>query len=97
MIVRFVDMFFELEKTQLFLEIFNESKEKIRSFDGCKDLKLVQNKENPNHFSTISIWLSVEHLENYRQSELFKTTWEKTKKLFNAKPRAVSYDLVFGL
>jgi quinol monooxygenase YgiN len=90
-------MFFEQGNAECFLIIFNESKEKIRLFDGCEDLKLVQNKDNPNHFSTISIWQSAQHLENYRQSELFKTTWEKTKKLFSAKPRAVSYDLVFGL
>lgn len=37
---------------------------------------------------TLSHWESEENLEQYRQSELFKSTWAKTKVLFREKAQA---------
>jgi len=36
-------------------------------------------------------------LEAYRQSELFKNVWSKTKPLFNDKPQAWSVDKIVSL
>ncbi len=83
-------MTFLPEKTEDFLAIFNTSKNKIRNFDGCLHLELWQDADNPNVFTTHSHWENAEALENYRQSELFKTTWANTKVLFAEKPQAWS-------
>lgn len=83
-------MTFLPEKTEDFLTIFNTSKSKIRSFPGCLHLELWQDAEKPNVFTTYSHWENAEGLENYRHSELFKTTWAKTRVLFGEKAVAWS-------
>jgi len=83
-------MTFIPEKTNDFLEIFEASKNKISVCDGCKKVELLRDTEHPNIFFTHSIWENENALENYRNSELFKTTWAKTKILFSEKPQAWS-------
>ena len=73
-----------------FLSLFEERKDLIRNFDGCNHLELWQDAHNPCVFFTYSKWLSEQHLDHYRFSELFKDTWTKTKALFAAKPAAWS-------
>lgn len=97
MIVRIVNMSFQPEKVPEFLKIFQESKEKIRAFNGCIHLKLLQNKQFPNQLSTYSHWENKKDLEVYRNSELFNHTWAKTKILFNEKPVATSFEIVAEL
>jgi len=46
----------------------------------------------PNIYITHSQWESETDLNNYRNSELFKTTWAKTKVLFSEKPLAFSVE-----
>ncbi|MDX1904321.1 MAG: antibiotic biosynthesis monooxygenase family protein [Thermonemataceae bacterium] len=90
MIIRIVRMFFREEEVKTFLAIFEESKELIRHFEGCQHLELLQDADDKSVFCTYSYWESTEHLENYRQSTLFNTTWAKTKVLFREKPIAFS-------
>jgi heme oxygenase (mycobilin-producing) len=73
-----------------FLKIFNNSKDKIRAFEGCTFLELLNQTDEKNVFFTHSHWLSEEHLNAYRHSELFKNTWASTKILFAEKPQAWS-------
>lgn len=90
MINRIVKMTFHPDKVETFKGIFESSKEKIRSFAGCHYLALHQDINSPNIFFTYSKWESESHLNAYRESELFKTTWQNTKILFEAKPEAWS-------
>ena len=48
----------------------------------------------PNVFFTLSFWENEEALNAYRDSELFKTTWAKTKILFSDKPQAWTTEVV---
>jgi len=89
-LVRIVRMTFLLEKVPVFLEIFDNSKLSIRNFEGCQHLELLQDANNPAIFMTYSHWKDASMLENYRKSELFRTTWAKTKILFADKPLAFS-------
>jgi hypothetical protein len=41
-------------------------------------------------FFTYSYWDDATDLENYRNSEFFKSVWAKTKVLFSEKPEAWS-------
>jgi heme-degrading monooxygenase HmoA len=43
---------------------------------------------------TLSIWDDETALEAYRQSELFQTTWAKTKVLFAEKAEAWSVEMM---
>lgn len=90
MIVRIVKMEFEQEKVNTFLDLFNATRDKIANFDGCSRVDLLPSVDKPNLFFTYSIWKSEGHLENYRNSELFKQTWAKTKILFSSKAEAWS-------
>lgn len=90
MIVRIVQMKFKDEFIDRFLKVFDESKENIRAFPGVLHLELLQNIEDPGLICTYSHWENQEALEQYRNSELFKSTWAKTKVLFEQKPVAWS-------
>jgi len=97
MFVRIVKMSFEPSKIEVFLENFNEKKENIRNFKGCRFLELYRDKQQGNIFFTYSYWETEADLENYRHSTLFKDVWSKTKPLFNAKPEAWSVDKITSL
>lgn len=90
MIIRIVQMTFREDAVNRFLRIFDQSKDKIASFDGCRHLELWQDSVQTNVFFTYSYWQSSEHLENYRRSEIFKTTWSQTRPLFRKKAKAWS-------
>ena len=81
-------MNFQHDKLENFKHIFLTTKDKIVGFEGCKHVELLNDINNSNIFFTYSHWESLEHLERYRQSELFKTTWAKTKVLFAEKAEA---------
>ena len=97
MFIRIVKMSFKEEHIDEFLKNFNINKKNIRNFEGCRLLQLLRDKNNPNIFFSYSYWESEEHLENYRNSELFKSVWKKTKVLFNNKPEAWSVDTIESL
>lgn len=90
MLIRVVRMVFLPEKVGEFMGVFNESKDKIRGFKGCRHMELLQDFNDPNIFMTYSHWESEEHLNNYRKSELFGQVWPATKRLFAAPPVAFS-------
>lgn len=92
MFVRIVKMGFYEQNIEAFLANFDANKEKIRSFEGCKFLELYRDKNDPTVFFTYSYWETEDDLENYRQSDIFKNVWTKTKPLFNIPPMAWSVD-----
>ena len=90
MITRLVKLTFAEQHVPTFIQIFESSKNLIRAFEGCEHVELLNDVENPNIFFTRSIWRSETDLNLYRESELFQTTWAKTKILFSDKPHAWS-------
>jgi heme-degrading monooxygenase HmoA len=97
MLVRIVKMSFNKEHVDTFLDNFHLNKGLIRNFEGCQFLELYRDNNDTNVFFTYSYWNSEDDLANYRQSDLFKAVWSKTKPLFNAKPEAWSVDKVLSL
>jgi quinol monooxygenase YgiN len=93
MLLRIVRMEFRPEALEAFAEVFNRSKQLIRAQAGCTELRLYRDANKSNVLYTYSHWCTAEDLENYRQSELFKTTWAATKVLFDAPPQAFSLTL----
>ena len=94
MIRRIVHMAFDEDSIDTFLDIFDQSSEHIRAFPGCRELTLLQDIDHPFRFSTYSLWDDADALEAYRQSELFRSTWARTKIHFVDRPTAVSYRIV---
>lgn len=92
MILRIVKMTFREEEVANFLTMFNERKSLIRNFEGCSHLELWQEAGTSNVFFTYSMWESIQHLDHYRFSELFKDTWAITKAMFADKPQAWSVE-----
>lgn len=88
--IRVVRMVFEENQVDAFLANFHLHKEKIRNFPGCHHLELWQDENEKNIFMTYSHWNNEESLNQYRDSELFKSVWSYTKKLFKEKPMAFS-------
>ncbi|MDV7187270.1 antibiotic biosynthesis monooxygenase [Lutibacter sp. TH_r2] len=92
MLVRIVKMTFDASKIEEFLENFNKNKQKIRNSNGCRLLELYRDKNNSAIFFSYSYWECEEDLNTYRNSDLFKNVWAKTKVLFAEKPEAWSVD-----
>ncbi len=90
MLVRIVKMQFNTDFLGEFKTLFKTVNEKIADFEGCECVKLLQHETELTIFFTISNWESSAHLENYRNSELFKTTWAKVKPNFSTKAEAWS-------
>ena len=90
MLIRIVRMTFQEDQLDAFQQIFDNSKHHIRAFPGCQHLQLLCDLNDPTIRMTYSHWDNPEDLENYRQSEFFRTTWAATKVLFSAKPVAFS-------
>lgn len=90
-------MGFYKQNVEVFLENFDNTKTRIRAFEGCTFLELYRDKNDPSVFFTYSHWESEEALENYRKSELFNTVWSKVKPLFSIRPEAWSVDKLESL
>ncbi len=88
MITRIVKMTFKEDCIEAFLQIYRVTREKILSMKGCSYVKLLNDKHHKNIFFTYSSWESEDHLNRYRNSELFEKVWEKTKALFAEKAEA---------
>lgn len=97
MLIRIVKMGFDKANIEAFLSNFEINKNNIRNFKGCEFLELYRDKNDPTIFFTYSYWKSEKHLENYRQSDLFKSIWALTKPLFNRLPEAWSVDKMESL
>ena len=92
MIIRIVKMTFDENRVNEFLDIFEATKHRIRGFEGCMHLELLKDVDQPNVYFTYSHWDSKDHLNTYRDSDLFGDVWPKTKALFVAKPQAWSME-----
>lgn len=93
--VRIVKLTFKEEHFQDFLDHFEQVKNDINSFPGCKGMKLLKDKKKNGVVFTYSEWETDEDLENYRKSALFGGIWPKVKKWFDDKPYAWSNDVHF--
>lgn len=91
MLVRIVRMTFAPDAVDAFLEQFDTTAPRIRSFPGCDHLVLWRDADAPAVFTTYSHWTSEDALEAYRQSDLFRSTWADVKPLFADRPQAHSY------
>jgi len=90
-------MSFKPSEVEDFLAHFETNKIYIRNFEGCQLLELYRDITQTNVFFTYSFWDREEALENYRQSDLFKTVWSKTKPMFNAKPEAWTVEKIVSM
>ena len=97
MLVSIVKLSIEDQSIEAFLNNFENSKQKIRGFEGCQFLELYQEQHTKNVFFTYSYWDDEAALNTYRNSDLFKGIWAKTKPMFNAKPEAWSVNKLHSL
>lgn len=88
MITRIVKMCFRESEINNFKNLFDQVKGPIQSCKGCISVKLLQSTQDPQFIFTLSNWNNEEDLENYRKSELFVSTWKKTKMMFGGKAEA---------
>ena len=95
MIIRIVKMEFKKELVDEFIEIFEGVCPLIKKQRGCHRLDLLRDVSDLSIFFTYSTWSSETDLEAYRQSELFKTTWARTKRLFSQRAQAwTTYQMI---
>ena len=82
-------MTFRPEALEMFrTQVFEQSKARIRAFPGCRHMELLQERARPEVLFTLSIWDSEDALDAYRQSDLFRDTWARTKLGFAEKAEA---------
>lgn len=91
MIIRLVRMTFAPSRLDEFEQLFAEASPRIRAFPGCEHLELWKTARHDNILTTYSHWRDADALRAYRKSDLFATTWAKTKPLFADRPTAESF------
>ncbi len=94
MVERIVKMKFRTDRVPDFIALFNEVSDRIRQQTGCRSLVLWQDRSDHSILFTYSQWESDADLDLYRQSELFQSTWTRTKAMFDDKPRAWSLNQI---
>ncbi len=95
MIKRIVKLTFREDAVPVFIsEVFEQSKARIRAFEGCQHMELLRHKTRPNVLFTLSMWDDEAALEAYRASALFADTWAKTKALFAEKAEAWTVEVI---
>lgn len=94
MLLRTVRMTFAPSRLDDFLTLFAEARPRIAAAPGCQHLDLWQDTRFPNVLTTFSRWDDAAALDAYRQSDLFRETWARTKPLFAAAPVAYSHTVV---
>lgn len=89
-------MTFHPDQLDAFFRIYDAAGPRIRAFPGCLHLELLVSIDYPNVLTTLSHWESDEALQKYRSSDLFRSTWSRTKPLFAAEPEASSHEPLRG-
>lgn len=92
MLIRVVRMHFTETGVDEFLAIFHRNKQAIRNFEGCNQLALLKDMDDPLIYTTISHWKDQACLENYRKSDLFAAVWKNVKPLFSDRADAFSLE-----
>ncbi|MEM0964139.1 MAG: antibiotic biosynthesis monooxygenase family protein [Bacteroidota bacterium] len=90
MLLRTVRMTFAPDRVDEFLALFRQAQPRIAAASGCQHLELWQDARFANVLTTFSRWDSADALDAYRQSDLFRETWARTKPMFAAPPVAHS-------
>ena len=94
MILRIVKMKFKAEHCDEFVALFNKYHSQIAQFKNCISVELLRDLNDKQLFFTYSKWESEADLNNYRDSELFKSVWPQTKVLFEQKAEAWSIEKI---
>lgn len=90
MITRIVRLTIKPTHFHEFISTYSAAQIQIKDFEGCKELSLQQDKNDSNVVYTISRWDSEEHLNRYRNSNLFIGIWKTVKPMFAARADAWS-------
>lgn len=94
MITRIVKLSISSHQCDNFIAFFNENKATINNFKGCVNVELLKEQDSGNIFFTYSHWENNQALENYRNSTIFESIWEKTKTFFCDRPEAWSLNKI---
>lgn len=90
MITRLVRLCFNDNYIEDFKTLFEQINDNIKDQPGCDSVILLQDVNRPNIFFTKSLWISESHLNQYRETEVFRSIWENIKPNFIEKPQAWS-------
>ncbi len=82
------------EKVDESISFASSLKPKIKAFEGCRHLDILQDVNNKNILFSYSLWDTEEHLNLYRNSDFFKASWPKIKEWFSEKPEAWSTEVL---
>ncbi len=96
MLIRTVRMTFRPDALPDFLAMFEAVAPRIRGFEGCRHLELWEDARYPNILTTYSLWDGPDALDAYRHSDLFRSTWAKTRPWFAAPTVAHSQHVKAG-
>ncbi|MCX8112998.1 MAG: antibiotic biosynthesis monooxygenase [Bacteroidia bacterium] len=88
MIWRWVEMFIQPECFQTARQLLLRQADRVRSFSGCFSLWLYEGDSFTLY--SLSLWESVEALEAYRNSRVFRDFWAQIRLCFRKRARAIT-------
>ena len=75
-----------------FLNIYRTRNPSLKNVKGCQSTCVLKSITSDQEFFTLSVWDSVQALEDYRNSEYFKETWSLVKQLLGGKTQVWNLD-----
>jgi len=76
------------EERERFIQLFEIHREAISSMPGCQSLQIFHDLDSTCVFFTVSNWQTDDHLQQYRNSMVFKSLWPEVKSLFQSSAEA---------
>ena len=61
-----VDFLIKPEGVDLYMETFKERLPFTRTYEGCQEIDLFRDEDDPNHFVLVEHWESRAHYDKYR-------------------------------
>lgn len=94
MIVRIVKLTIKNENLEECLAFTTSMQARVKAFEGCQKLELMQDVKHKQIIFSYSHWDSETALNHYRYSPFFKESWAKLKPWFQEKPEAWSMEII---
>ncbi|MCK5822505.1 MAG: antibiotic biosynthesis monooxygenase [Bacteroidales bacterium] len=95
MITRIIKFKIDTVNTDEFKQFFTLRKNDFSKIEGCKNMEILNDKEDKDVYFMYTIWETEFKLNKYRKSELNKTLWTKLNVWSVKEPQAWTVENVF--
>jgi len=95
MITRIIKFKIEPVNADDFKQFIASIKDDFSTIKGCKNMEILNDKEDKDVYFMYTIWDTEFKLNQYRKSEINKTLWSKLQEWSKKEPQAWTVENIF--